>query len=224
MRPTTPPLHPSPTLQPLPPPSPLHRLHPPTTVRRMVATRHTSRVPSSAPPCASIFAVIIDSSNCVYASKTIEKSRTVTTDEIASSYTSRACSNCACRMKKSAREHHKWPASSVKVRNPDRMIASTRSPLTCAGRQGNRLGAAHTKRLADREGTGERRCGEARNRNVELRRGGRLGWMGGLRKATRCPSMHLCRMLAHQFAQLHPQRMARLATGGDKILAVQQLC
>jgi len=50
-------------------------------------------------PYASSFAVSSDSSNCEYASKSIEKSLTVTTEAIASSYTSRACSKEACRMK-----------------------------------------------------------------------------------------------------------------------------
>mmetsp|Transcript_33658 Transcript_33658/g.77702 ORF Transcript_33658/g.77702 Transcript_33658/m.77702 type:complete len:219 (+) Transcript_33658:1778-2434(+) len=102
----------------------------------------TAAALSSASPSAaasssaneSIALVIIDSSYCAYASKTSEKSRTVITEVIASSYTSRACSNCACRMNRSASETQMYPTSLSNSRRPPRMMASARSlPATCSG-------------------------------------------------------------------------------------------
>ena len=53
---------------------------------------------SSSSSPASIFALMTDSSNCAYASKINEKSRTVETLSTPSSYTSRAASNKPRRM------------------------------------------------------------------------------------------------------------------------------
>mmetsp|Transcript_15537 Transcript_15537/g.52438 ORF Transcript_15537/g.52438 Transcript_15537/m.52438 type:complete len:210 (-) Transcript_15537:553-1182(-) len=99
-----------------------------------------ARAAASSPPCpsapsasasalaaASMRVVAMSSSNWAYASNTSEKSRTVLTVVAASSYTSRACSNCPWRRKKSARAVQICPTSSENSRRPPRIIASPRT-------------------------------------------------------------------------------------------------